>query len=75
MSNSGPSPNLRLSDTNDAFHQAQQRVADELGLRLGSWGVTADIMVAALLRVCDTEERFPDLVEAVRQERLMRGKR
>lgn len=73
MAKHGSSPNLRLKEqSTQRFHRVQAKVAGELGL--GLRGVTADILVAALLRVCDTDEYLPALVAAVNEERTQRMK-
>jgi hypothetical protein len=67
------SPNVRLkTGTNDLFHTVQARVAGELSL--GLRGVTADILVASMLRMCTTPTNFPALVQAVVAEREHRAK-
>lgn len=64
---------MRLKkDTNSQFHQLQAALCGDLGV--GLRGVTADILTAAMLRVCNTEQRYPELLAAVRDERIQRTK-
>jgi hypothetical protein len=72
VARNGKSPNMRLNEAKARFHQVQARLCGDLGV--GLRGVTADILVASLLDVCDSEERYPDLLAAVQQERAQRAK-
>jgi hypothetical protein len=67
------SPNVRLTEARGEFHLAKARLARDLGV--GVRGVTDDILVSSMLRICFTDDTYPTLLDDVRQERVARGKK
>lgn len=70
----GQSPNYRIKeDTDRLFRVVQSDMAGKLQVSLR--GVTVDILVASLLHFSRNPQQYPGgLVDAVREERLRRGK-